>query len=257
VRIVSLCPSTTETLIDLGLARDLVGVTKFCIHPANVVRDIEKVGGTKTPKIEHILALSPDLVLFNEEENRREDYEALAPHVRVASDFPKTVADVPRHIRWLGELVGRAERAETRAAELERALARVQAARARRPAAQFRFAYLIWRKPWMAAGRDTYVDDLLTRAGGENVFDGAEARYPELELSELDGRRTDVVLLADEPFPFDARHVPEVEGAVRPGTQVELISGDDCCWHGVRSLRGAELALDLFERFAKSSRTPR
>lgn len=246
MRIVSLCPSITESIIELGQKDTLVGITRFCIHPAPVVRGIEKVGGTKDPKVERIRSLGPDLVLLNEEENRREDYEALVCCLRVEVSFPKTVGQVPDHLRWLGRLIGAEAEAERRASELEEAL---EVLEARRAAAgrTFRFAYLIWRAPWMAVGPDTYVDDLFRRAGGENVLDLGRGRYPVIELSELERRRADVVLLPDEPFPFRPKHVPEVAREV-PSARIDLVSGDDACWHGVRSLRGVALARALLEQ---------
>ena len=250
MRIVSLCPSTTETLIDFGLAESLVGITKFCIHPQDVVARLERVGGTKNPKIERILALQPDLVLMNEEENRKEDHEQLARSVRVEVSFPKTLDEVPDHLRWLGELVETEVSAEQRARALEHEIESLRARRDENPSASFRFAYLIWRNPWMGAGPNTYVDDLFGRAGGHNVFGADGGRYPSVELEALSRLRADVIFLPDEPFPFDRRHVPEVREACR-GAEIELISGDDCCWHGVRSLRGARLAQALFERFAR------
>jgi ABC-type Fe3+-hydroxamate transport system substrate-binding protein len=233
VRIVSLCPSITETVIDLGLASDLVGITRYCIHPASVVKDIPKVGGTKNPDIAAIIEASPDLVLANREENRREDYEALSAHVRVDASMPTRIGEVPGELRRLGALLGCATVAEARAAELEACLAELDRCRA-----SFSFAYLVWRKPWMTVSGDTYVSDLFTRAGGRNVFAGAEARYPEITLDDLAARDPDVVFLPDEPFPFTPEHAAEISGAKR----IELVSGDDCCWHGVRSIRGARWA---------------
>ncbi len=239
----SLCPSTTETLFALGLSEQVVGVTRFCVHPASGVAAVEKVGGTKNPKIERILALSPDLVLMNEEENRREDYEALKSHTRVYVDFPQTVADVPRSLRQLGALTGRKAEAEAFAAKIE---AEIESLDAKRPGAPlFSFAYLIWQKPWMGAGPGTYVHDLLVRAGGENVLTGD--RYPSFSLEDLCARSPSLVLLSDEPFPFGPRHVPEVQAQL-PNARIELVSGEACCWHGVRSLDGLRLARSLLER---------
>lgn len=250
MRIVSLCPSTTETLIDFGLEESLVGITKFCIHPKGIVDRIEKVGGTKNPKVDRIRDLKPDLVLFNEEENRREDFEALRTSVRVEVAFPRTIGEVPEHLRWLGDIVDRPVVADTRIRELVTKLEDLDAARAARPTAGFRFAYLIWRRPWMAAGTDTYIDDLLSRAGGTNVLGHMPERYPEIQLDALASLQTDVVLLPDEPFPFKTDHIAEVAPKVPSGVVI-TVSGDDCCWHGVRSIRGAELARQLFARYAR------
>jgi ABC-type Fe3+-hydroxamate transport system substrate-binding protein len=252
MRLVSLCPSITETLIDLGLAPQLVGITRFCIHPAEVVHGLTKVGGTKDPDVERIVALEPDLVFMNEEENRREDHDALAARCRVVTSFPRRVEDVPAELRRCGALTGTTALAEARAAALEAGL---QALRAR-PRRPFRYAYLIWRRPWMAVGGDTYVADLLGEAGGENVFSGAVERYPTITLEALAAARPEVVLLPDEPFPFQERHLPELAEAV-PGARLELVSGDDCCWHGVRSLRGVALVGALAERLAAHAGTGR
>jgi iron complex transport system substrate-binding protein len=239
-RIVSLCPSITETLIDFGLAEQIVGVTKFCIHPADVVARLPKVGGTKDPDLDLILAARPDLVLLNEEENRREDFEALtAKGVPVETSLPKRVTDVPAELRRLGDLTGATEIAERRAVELEARIAALEADE--KPG--FTYAYLIWRDPWMSVNDDTYVADLLGRAGGINVFGDAPDRYPAVTLDDLRAKHPDVVFLPDEPFPFKAKHQAEL--AVEGLDRTRLVSGDDCCWHGVRSIRGVRLMRTL------------
>ena len=244
VRIVSLCPSTTETLIDFGLAAQLVGVTRFCIHPADIVRGIEKVGGTKNPDLDRIRALRPDLVLFNEEENRKDDYDRLRGDVKVDATIVRRVQDVPAHLRHLGRLTGTEAQAQARAEQVEAARARL--ARARTSATGFRYAYLIWRRPYMAVGGDTYVSDLFAEAGGKNVFEGAKDRYPEIDVAGLRAARPEVVFLSDEPFPFKPKHAAELT-VEAPELRTQLIGGDDCCWHGVRTLRGLSLMQRLIE----------
>jgi iron complex transport system substrate-binding protein len=241
MRLVSLCPSITETLIALGGEHELVGITRFCIHPAAEVADICKVGGTKDPDITKIVALKPDLIFVNDEENRKEDFEALrAAGLSVHVSTLRKVDEVPAHLRELGDRLGTVRRANEFAADIEAELQALKQAQSLR-SAPFRFAYLIWRQPWMAVGGDTYVSNLLTQAGGSNVFAGAEARYPELSLDELRAHAPDVLFLPDEPFPFAPKHVPDLQ-SVLPSMEIHLVSGDDCCWHGVRSLRGVKLA---------------
>ncbi len=232
-RYVSLCPSITETLIDLGVADRLVGITRFCIHPEAVVSRLPKVGGTKDPYLDAIRAAKPDVVFMNAEENRREDHDALSASLRIDVSEPRRVAEVPALLRHFGHVTDRVDVAEARAKELEAGIA---AARNQAPK-PFRYAYLIWRKPWMAAGAETYVDDILRLAGGENIFGDSSTRYPEIALSDLS--RADRVFLADEPFPFTDDHAPEV--AAVTDAEISVISGDDCCWHGVRSIRGVAL----------------
>lgn len=251
MRIVSLCPSITETLVALGCGPQLVGITRFCIHPAEVVSDLPKVGGTKDPKLERIVDAAPDLVLMDQEENRKEDFAALeAAGLRVESTLTRGVAQVPARLRQLGAWVGAEVRAEDFAVRLEAGLEALEGLRTNRERA-FRYAYLIWKKPWMAVGPDTYVSDLFALAGGVNVVPEGPARYPEVRLEDLRAAGPDVILLPDEPFPFDARHLPELQAEL-PDARLELISGDDACWHGVRSLRGVTLAA----RFAREVFTP-
>lgn len=238
VRIVSLCPSTTESLIDLGLADQLVGITRFCIHPREVVQNLPRVGGTKDPKREKIEAARPDLVFMNEEENRREDYAWIAPRCEVDVSYPQGPADVPDLLRRWGDRLGVRETAEGWATAIEGELAA--------PATGFgSFAYLIWRRPFMAAGEDTYIHRLLEGAGGRNVVRGM-GRYPEIERDDLAELAPDWLLLPDEPFPFDERHVPELVETLPPRTRVLLVGGDDLSWHGTRTLRGLRLARALF-----------
>ncbi len=245
VRLVSLCPSTTETIIALGAADKLVGITRFCIHPAQTVKNMEKVGGTKDPKLSRILELNPDLVFFNQEENRKEDWQALQDKLRVEVSFPKYLADIPEHLRRVGYLIDRSEAAETMAQQLQQELSQLRARPIKR---RFGYGYLIWKKPWMAVGKETYVDDVLAYAGGENVFSGREERYPAFELEELIEAEPELVLLSDEPFPFKAKHQEELE-ALLPNSKILLVGGDDYCWHGVRSLRAVEQIRALRLRF--------
>lgn len=248
MRIVSLCPSTTESLARIVEGSEdgprLVGVTRFCVHPEPVVSTLTRVGGTKDPKLERIVDLAPDLVVMNREENRIEDHDALvAAGLRVIADMPRTVAEVPGHLRWLGEAVGCEQRAETEARRVE--VAMEEAGRAR---AEFRFAYLIWRRPWMAVGPDTYTDDLLSRAGGRNVVGGS--RYPELELAQL--ADADVILLPDEPFPFGEKHLPELRAQL-PKARFRFVDGEAHCWHGVRTEAGLHAVAELAREMAESA----
>jgi len=225
-RIVSLIPSTTETLCALGLADALVGVTVYCREPAEVTRTKRKIGGEKTPDLDAIRALGPDLVVANVEENVREHIEQLrAWAIPVWVTYPRTVADGLRLIRELGEVTGTRERAAAILRELEPLYERVRvASAAHAPVAVF---YPIWRDPYMTVGADTYVHDMLTVCGGRNVFWDRPA-----------ARRPAVILLPDEPFRFRRAHVKDFERyadmpAVRDG-RVHLVDGKPFSWHGPR-----------------------
>ena len=208
-----------------------------------MVAGLPKVGGTKDPDLARILELHPDLILMNGEENRREDYERLAGELPVMLSEPRAVREVPEVVRKIGSIAGAGEAADALAKEIEAAIEELRRLRSVHPKSSYRFAYLIWRKPWMAAGRETYVNDLLALGGGLNVVQ--EPRYPEVSLEAL--REAEVVLLPDEPFPFSEKHIPEIAPFV---AEIELVSGDDACWHGVRTLRGIALARSLFEKHA-------
>jgi iron complex transport system substrate-binding protein len=245
VRIVSLCPSITETLVALGAGRELVGVTRYCVRPPDVTAGIAKVGGTKDPDLCAIRALRPDLVFGNAEENRPGDLEALGRDLAVDVSHPRRAADVPPLLRRFGRLTGREEIAEGISSKVEESLAGIERERSSRTA--FRGAYLVWRKPWMAAGPRTYVADLLRLAGCRLAF-GEEATgpsdYPVVEESAIVASRPDVLLLPDEPYPFGERDAAFWRERL-PGTDVRRVPGDDWCWHGVRTLRGLAAAASL------------
>jgi len=243
MRIVSLCPSTTESLVALGLGGSLVGVTRYCVHPREALQGVARVGGTKNPDLAAIAALEPDLVLCNAEENREADVVELARRHRVDVSHPTRVADVPPLLRRLGALTGSEVAAEGWASAVEE---RLGAARAARPVP---FAYLIWKGPWMAAASGTYVSDLLETFGGVNVFPGASGPWPRTDEGELASLAPELVVLPDEPYPFREPERDHWAGLL-PGARVVLVPGDDFCWHGVRTLRGLDAAKALLSRAA-------
>jgi ABC-type Fe3+-hydroxamate transport system substrate-binding protein len=240
MRLVSLCPSITESLVTFGLLDELVGVTRYCIHPKEAVRRLRKVGGTKNPDLAAIAELAPDLVFLNAEENRAEDLVALALSHRVDVSYPTRAGEVPDLLRRFGALTGRLREAEDWARRIEDALVRLEAA----PRRRFTYAYVIWKDPWMVASDGTYVSDLVSLAGGENVFADSSVPYPTTTEEELVSRRPDVLLLPDEPFPFREPHASHLRSLL-PGSDVRLVAGDDFCWHGVRTLRGLDAAAAL------------
>ena len=241
-RVVSLVPSLTEALVWLGLGSHLVGVSDWCVHPAEVVAKLPKVGGTKTPSIPRILALAPDLVIANREENRRRDVERLeAAGVPVWVTYPRSVRDGVALLRELAEL-GAASGAH---AELVDPIeAAVAAAEAARPARAVRVFCPIWKTPWMSVGRDTYAHDLLALCGGENVFaDREDRRYPIVQLPEIVAASPEVILLPDEPYAFGAREVAELaelEIAAAASGRIHLIDGTLVSWYGPRIQRAIE-----------------
>ncbi|WP_456427383.1 ABC transporter substrate-binding protein [Rhodocaloribacter sp.] len=238
-RIVSLVPSQTELLADLGLDEEVAGVTRFCIHPEGWKARKRIVGGTKNVNLERVRALAPDLILANLEENTRADVEALDAFAPV---FVTDVRDVPgaaAMIRTVGRLTGRAERAETLAGGIEAGFAALAA----RP--PLRAAYLIWRNPYMSVGRDTFIHDVMRRAGFSNVF-ADRTRYPEVTPEALVAARPEVVLLSSEPYPFAGKHRDELR-AFLPAARIVLVDGELFSWYGSR-LRRAPAYLERLRR---------
>jgi ABC-type Fe3+-hydroxamate transport system substrate-binding protein len=242
MRIVSLCPSLTELVFALDRGDALVGRTKFCVQPAGEVERVEKVGGTKNPKVDRIVALAPDLVLMNEEENRREDAEALqAAGIRCHTSMPRSVRESAETVRAIGAELGHAERADAIARDIEGRRARVADEAGRGP--RIGFAYLIWRAPYMTVNGDTYISALLSDAGGDNVFASRDDRYAVVTPQELREANPDAVLLSSEPFPFADRHLDElVETTGLPRHRFRLVDGELLSWHGPRTGIGVEYA---------------
>lgn len=242
MRVLSLCPSLTELVFDLNAGELLVGRTKFCVHPADGVDAVEKVGGTKNPKIDRIIELAPDLVLMNEEENRREDADALRQAgIRVHTSMPRTAPETAAMVRSIGMALGRPREAEGIAADIER-----RADRVRRTAGLYppvRYACLIWREPIMTVNDDTFIAGLLSLAGGQNVFADRQDRYPSISAAELHDADPLRVLLPDEPFPFQEKHVEELAAATGlPRERFVLADGELLSWHGSRTPRGIDYA---------------
>ena len=242
MRLISLCPSLTELVFDLGRGDDLVGRTKFCVHPAGRVERVESVGGTKNPKVARIVELKPDVVLLNEEENRREDAEALAAAgVRCHVSFPRDVAGTAHMVRDIGSILERRTEAERIASDIERRAARV--VESARSAPPVRYAYLIWRNPWMVAGGDTFVTAMLALPGGVNVFAECAERYPPVTAHDITAADPDVVLLSSEPFPFKEQHADELAAASGlPRARMHFVDGEYLTWHGSRTPDGIDYA---------------
>ncbi|WP_053754310.1 helical backbone metal receptor [Streptomyces sp. MMG1533] len=218
MRVVSLVPSLTEAVARAGT---LVGATDWCAHPADL--DVTRVGGTKNPKVDRIVALAPDLVIANEEENRAPDLAALREagiEVLVTE-----VRDVPQAFRELQRVL-QACGARTRPRWLDEA---EQAWSALRPPERRTTAVVpIWRRPWMVLGRDTFAGDVLARLGVENLYAGHAERYPRIPVEELRAAAPDVVVLPDEPYRFTADDGPEAF----PGLPCALVSGRHLTWYG-------------------------
>jgi len=225
-RIVSLVPSLTELLADLGLDDEVVGLTRFCVRPPGWKDRKTIVGGTKNLLPDRIAAVRPTLVLANREENVREQVEPLAALAHVHVTDVATVADALVMIREVGALVGRPQEAEALAEEVAGGFAAL-APRPRR-----RAVYLIWRDPYMTVGGDTFISDVMAHAALDNAF-ADRTRYPAVTPAEIAAVQPEVLLLSSEPYPFAEAHAAELAAAV-PGAEVQLVDGEAFSWYGSR-----------------------
>jgi ABC-type Fe3+-hydroxamate transport system substrate-binding protein len=226
-RIISLVPSQTELLAELGLDDEVVGITKFCIHPEEWFRRKRRIGGTKQLHLEAIQALQPDLILANKEENVKEQVEALAKSCPVWTSDVNDLSGALEMIRQLGLLTGKAKEA----AEL--ALSIGQSFREHAALSPFpRATYLVWREPYMSVGGDTFIHAMMQQAGFENAFK-ERRRYPTLTIEDIRRSRSDVLLLSSEPFPFKQKHVDELSAQL-PDMQIILVDGEMFSWYGSR-----------------------
>lgn len=225
-RIISLVPSLTELLIDLGLKDRLYGRTRFCVHPEEEVGDIPIVGGTKSPHTDKIREHNPDLIIANKEENEKEHIDELQWKYEVMVTDINTIEDSLITIHEIGQKLEVQEEADKLASEITDLLDK----RPEEP--PLMAAYLIWRNPWMAVGKDTYINDVMHHWNLHNVFSD-KVRYPEIKLEELGKKRPHVILLSSEPYPFKEKHIEEIE-EYSPGSEVLLVNGEWFSWYGSR-----------------------
>lgn len=252
-RIVSLVPSTTESVCALGRGDRLVGCTRYCEEPAAELAAVTRVGGTKNPAREVIAGLRPDLILANAEENRPDDIAWLAERARVLVQTPRTVVEATQHLRELAQVLGAEDAVQPFLLRIEARIAAAQVAAVE--ATPLGVFYPIWRKPWMTVNADTFVHDVLRVVGLRNIAAAAPARYPEIDLEQVRSHGPDAVLLPSEPWVFVPNDREELVRDDAFGTSVvELCDGRDFCWHGVRIADGLGRALDLAARLRRAVR---
>ena len=247
-RIVSLVPSITELLFDLGLGPFVVGRTTFCVHPRDAVASVPRVGGTKTVRLDRLRRLEPTHVIVNVDENRKSDVDAIESFTpQVIVTHPLAPGENPGLFRLLGAIFGREGAAERLAGEFAAELASVRAAARRLPPR--RVLYLIWKEPWMTVSRDTYIARTLGLVNWETAAHDPGVRYPEVELAEPLFTGVDLVLLSSEPFPFKPRHAEHVRAA--PGgarLPIALIDAEMVSWYGSRAIPGLRYLADFAAR---------
>jgi len=234
-RIVSLVPSQTELLFDLGLGERVVGVTKFCIHPADARTRATVIGGTKNFNFDKIASLNPDLIIGNKEENYQAGIEKLADKNPVWLSDISNLTDALDMIRRVGFIAGTKEKAEAMAAEI--AVDFGSLAPAETSESKESVAYFIWRKPYMVAAEGTFINDMLRRVGFANVF-ADQQRYPEITSEQLAAAAPQRILLSSEPYPFGNKHIAEFQ-TICPAAKIEIVDGELFSWYGSRLRKSA------------------
>ena len=242
-RIISLVPSQTELLFYLGLDQEVTGITKFCVHPLHWFQTKTKVGGTKQIKMEIIHQLRPDLIIANKEENEKEQVEKLLAEYPVWVSDVHTLDDAKSMIREIGMLTGKENKATALVKDINSLL---QELKYEIPAGMLRAAYLIWRKPYMTVGGNTFIDSMMKIAGFENVFNQYR-RYPQVTIEELQSLHCELLLLSSEPFPFKQKHIKELQSFF-PDTKIILVDGEMFSWYGSRLL----LVAEYFQKLRKT-----
>jgi ABC-type Fe3+-hydroxamate transport system substrate-binding protein len=240
MKIVSLVPSLTELLFDLNLDDQIVGVTRFCIHPFQKTKRIRKIGGTKTVKTERVLALNPDLVIANKEENSKSDIEELQKHCNVWVTDIYTLADALQVINDLGIRANCQSKANQLINDIK---INFQLLKSQISDSKKTFAYLIWQDPIMLAGRDTFINEMAKEIGLTNIVLDEKSRYPEQTQESLSKLKPDYMFLSSEPFPFQQKHL-KTYVELFPNSKVLLVDGEMFSWYGSRM----KLAPKYFER---------
>ena len=241
-RIISLVPSQTELLYDLGLDKEVIGITKFCVHPETWFRNKKRIGGTKDIHIEEILSLKPDLIIANKEENIKEQIEKLAGSCDVWVTDVNTLEDALQMILDIGNLTGKLRTAIKLKNEIEFSFDELNLAVNEKILGCA--AYLIWQKPYMVAANDTFINDLMKRSGLVNVFEN-QSRYPETTVEDLIKLKPTHILLSSEPYPFVEKHRKEFQ-KLMPGIKIILVDGEMFSWYGSRLAKTPNYLINLF-----------
>jgi len=237
MKIISTVPSQTELLFDLGLDNEIVGITKFCIHPQQWFNSKVRIGGTKTLNIDKILKLNPDLIIANKEENTKEQIELLQGHFNVFVSDIKTLSDNYSLIEKIGNLTNTNQ-------EAKKLITKTKSALDFQPTLKNKKAvYLIWKDPYMTIGSDTFINDVLNKCGFKNLFD-TQTRYPQTNLEEIKLLKPEYILLSSEPYPFKDKHIDEISKTIQ-NCKVILVDGEAFSWYGSRLLKKTEYLKEL------------
>ena len=248
-RIVSLVPSQTELLADLGLEAEVVGITKFCIHPNTWFRNKNRVGGTKDVKPERVAALKPDLIIANKEENVKEQVEALRSIAPVWTSNIITLEDSFEMIHHLGNITDRTTAANDILVKTKDAFISLEKNPLNLKGKSC--LYLIWKDPYMSVGADTFIHDMLCRCGLVNLL-ASQNRYPTITVEQIKTLSPEIILLSSEPNPFKEKHITALQDLL-PSTLITLVDGEMFSWYGSRLMQAPAYFCGLSDRINSSS----
>lgn len=240
-RIVSLVPSQTELLYTLGLEEEVVGITKFCVHPQEWFRSKKRIGGTKNIHLNQVLDLRPDLIIAGKEENVAEQVLSLSREVPVWTSDVANLYDALQMIRNIGMITGKTTAAESLCPTISAGFDRLQ--QLTPPTAA---VYLIWKDPYMTVGGDTFIHDMMARCGISNLFAGSK-RYPQTSLAAIRNMGCRLLLLSSEPYPFSDKDINEIRSFL-PETRIELVDGEYFSWYGSRLQLAPKYFANLVDR---------
>lgn len=235
-RIVSLVPSQTELLYDLGLGTEVVGITKFCVHPQKWFREKIRIGGTKNINLKEINALAPDLIIANKEENVKEQVEQLAEKYDVYISAVNNLEEAVFMINDVGNLTGQSRKASDLNKKIRNEFEKLEVISSGKR--KISAAYFIWKDPWMVAASQTFIHEMMKYAGLKNVFSNLE-RYPIISMDDLQQQSPEMILLSTEPYPFKEKHTTEMK-RLFPGKNIEIVDGEMFSWYGSRLLKSVE-----------------
>jgi ABC-type Fe3+-hydroxamate transport system substrate-binding protein len=238
-RIISLVPSQTELLYDLGLRDEVIGITKFCIHPDNWFHSKQRVGGTKNLHMDVIRDLKPDLIIANKEENVKEQVEELAAQYPVWTSDIHTPQQAFEMIAEIAKIVDKEAAAKELLFDIKSNFEQLRTT----ISIQHRAIYLIWQQPYMTIGGDTFIDAMMKLAGFENIY-GDQFRYPEITVEEIAAQKPAYLLLSSEPYPFKQKHIEGLQPHL-PDTKILLVDGEMFSWYGSRMLKAASYFQNL------------
>ncbi len=243
-RIISLVPSQTELLYDLGLRSEVVGITKFCIHPNEWFRNKPRIGGTKQLNMVAIHALQPELIIANKEENVKEQIEELGKHYPIWVSEINDLGDAYQMIATIGNIV----RKEKKAKEINN-LIKQEFATLTSFQPPLSTIYLIWQNPYMTVGNDTFIHAIMEKAGFKNCF-ADTTRYPEITIEEIIKKNPALIILSSEPYPFKQKHINELQTYL-PSSKIIMADGEMFSWYGSRLLKVPEYLKSLLNTIQK------